>query len=141
MLHALQCLYISVPEDVAKDVNTKVMNYVKQLEERCEGFATNLYRVRKERNGLRKALKEAIRLSEDLYVYQRYASNPEGRIEELKQIGEHLYKHTERPEKWLEDKAYNDFVEGMRPMTADEAESIDEFFWNEMKENKIDTSS
>jgi hypothetical protein len=50
-------------------------------------------------------------------------------------------KFTERPEKWLEDKAYNDFVEGMRPMTADEAESLDEFWWNEMKENKIDTSS
>jgi hypothetical protein len=50
-------------------------------------------------------------------------------------------QYTEKPEKWLSNKAYNDFVEGMRPMTADEAESIDEFFWNEMKENKIDTSS
>jgi len=54
-------------------------------------------------------------------------------------LGEYLYKHTERPEKWLEDKAYNDFIEGMRPMTADEAESLDEFTWNELKENLLDT--
>jgi len=47
-------------------------------------------------------------------------------------------QYTERPEKWLEDKAYNDFVEGMRPITADEAESLDEFTWNGLKEAKLE---
>jgi hypothetical protein len=50
-------------------------------------------------------------------------------------------KYTEKPEKWLFNKAYNDFVEGMRPMTADEAESLNEFTWNELRENEVDTSS
>lgn len=58
MLKALKCLYIAVQEDIAKDVETKVMNYVKHLEERCGGFATNLYRVRKERNDLREELEK-----------------------------------------------------------------------------------
>ena len=49
-------------------------------------------------------------------------------------------QYTEKPEKWLSNKAYNDFVEGMRPMT-EEGESLDEFTWNEMRENKLDTSS
>jgi hypothetical protein len=49
-------------------------------------------------------------------------------------------QYTEKPEKWLSNKAYNDFVEGMRPMTEEEGESLDEFTWNEMRENKIDTS-
>ena len=51
-------------------------------------------------------------------------------------LGEHLYKHTEKPEKWLSNKAYNDFVDGMRPMTEEEGESLDEFTWNELKEAK-----
>ena len=50
-------------------------------------------------------------------------------------------QYTEKPEKWLSNKAYNDFVEGMRPMTKEERESLDEFTWNELRENKIDTSS
>ena len=77
MLHALQCLYISVPEDVAKDVNTKVMNYVKQLEERCEGFATNLYRVRKERN----ELKDRVKMLEDIIA--KHTSIPKAVIPKL----------------------------------------------------------
>ena len=53
-------------------------------------------------------------------------------------------QYTEKPEKWLSNKAYNDFVEGMRPMTKEEGEiwynvhkhifPRDEFF-------KLDTSS
>ena len=50
-------------------------------------------------------------------------------------------QYTEKPEKWLSNKAYNDFVEGMRPMTEEERESLDEFTWNELRENKIDTYS
>lgn len=49
-------------------------------------------------------------------------------------------KFTKKPEKWLSNKAYNDFVEGMRPMTEEEGESLDGFTWNELRENKIDTS-
>ena len=45
-------------------------------------------------------------------------------------------QYTEKPEKWLSNKAYNDFVEGMRPMTEEEGESLDEFTWNELKEAK-----
>ena len=45
-------------------------------------------------------------------------------------------QYTEKPEKWLSNKAYNDFVEGMRPMTEEERESLDEFTWNEMREPK-----
>jgi hypothetical protein len=62
MLKALKCLYLAVQEDIAKDVETKVMNYVTELEEKCEGFATNLYRVRKERN----ELKEKVKMLEDI---------------------------------------------------------------------------
>ena len=45
-------------------------------------------------------------------------------------------QYTEKPEKWLSNKAYNDFVEGMRPMTEEEGESLDEFTWNELREPK-----
>jgi hypothetical protein len=47
-------------------------------------------------------------------------------------------QYTEKPEKWLSNKAYNDFVEGMRPMTEEERESLDEFTWNELKEAKLE---
>ena len=54
-------------------------------------------------------------------------------------------KFTEHPLSWLRDNIPEDFVpevvEGMRPMTAEEAESLNEFCWNELKENKIGTSS
>jgi hypothetical protein len=36
MIRALQALYIAVPEDVAKDLNQKVMSYVIQLENNIE---------------------------------------------------------------------------------------------------------
>lgn len=37
MLKALKCLYLAVQEDIAKDVETKVMNYVTELEEKVLG--------------------------------------------------------------------------------------------------------
>lgn len=120
MLKALKCLYLAVQEDIVKDVETKVMNYVTELEEklkekeefidstfeewadndtkieemlepilgkefiegdsfcvprtvvcveklverynhiveRCEGFASKLYKTRGERNELRKELEK-----------------------------------------------------------------------------------
>lgn len=36
MLKALKCLYLAVQEDIAKDVETKVMNYVAELEEKLK---------------------------------------------------------------------------------------------------------
>lgn len=36
MLKALKCLYLAVQEDIAKDVETKVMNYVAELEKEIE---------------------------------------------------------------------------------------------------------
>jgi hypothetical protein len=74
MQKALKCLYLAVQEDIAKDVETKVMNYVKHLEERCEGFATNLYRVRKERNDL----KDRVKMLEDIIA--KYTSIPKAVI-------------------------------------------------------------
>jgi hypothetical protein len=62
LLKSLNCLYLAIQEDIAKDVETKVMSYVKHLEERCEGFAINLYRVRKERN----ELKDRVKMLEDI---------------------------------------------------------------------------
>jgi hypothetical protein len=36
MIHALQFLYVAVPEGIAKDINQKVMGYVTQLENEIE---------------------------------------------------------------------------------------------------------
>jgi hypothetical protein len=36
MLHALQCLYLAVEKGIAKDINTKVMNYITELEEKLK---------------------------------------------------------------------------------------------------------
>jgi hypothetical protein len=77
MLKALKCLHLAVQENIAKDVETKVMIYVKHLEERCEGFATNLYRVRKERN----ELKDRVKMLEDIIA--KHTSIPKAVIPKL----------------------------------------------------------
>ena len=137
MLKALKCLYLAVQEDIANDVETKVMNYVKHLEERCEGFATNLYRVRKERNELRKEIEddntELDTAWSKVVEYTEAAEKIKGLIDIQKQNGnyncnEFMYgmligletayysllgeeaKFTDHPEKWLKDGIPKDFV-------------------------------
>ncbi len=137
MLKALKCLYLAVQEDIAKDVETKVMNYVKHLEERCEGFATNLYRVRKERNELRKEIEDDNAELDTAWLkvveYTEAAQKIKGLIDIQKQNGNYNYdeymygmliglecayytvleeeaKFTEQPKKWLKDGIPKDFV-------------------------------
>ena len=45
MLKALKCLYLAVQEDIAKDVETKVMNYVTELEEKLKEKEEYIKRV------------------------------------------------------------------------------------------------
>jgi hypothetical protein len=148
-------LYIAVQEDIAKDVETKVMNYVTELEEKLKEKEELINRAFEEWSDndtkIEKMLepilgKEFIEgnsycvpgtvwcVEELVKKYNEAAKKIKGLIDIQKQngnyncnefmygmliglecayytlLGEHLYKHTERPEKWLDDNIPKDFV-------------------------------